>query len=236
VTPQRGPNLPYNVVAGVTPWGGGWFVVSAKMHGSTFAVEPPRQYDAFIDVLGERPAFSAIVLNAPIGYLDLPEERGRVCDHEARLLLGRRGTSVRNAPARAVLEGRLPWQQSGLDAVTATLLPRYREVASEMSPFRQRVLYEGNPELSFYQMNKDTPLRHSKKSENGRQERLAILLDKIPAFENIVDEGVGDVPIKHLFDAAALLWTARRISGHAALRIPADAQWDSEGLRMEFVY
>jgi predicted RNase H-like nuclease len=206
------------------------------MHGSTFAVEPPRQYDAFIDVLGERPAFSAIVLNAPIGYLDLPEERGRVCDHEARLLLGRRGTSVRNAPARAVLEGRLPWQQSGLDAVTATLLPRYREVASEMSPFRQRVLYEGNPELSFYQMNKDTPLRHSKKSENGRQERLAILLDKIPAFENIVDEGVGDVPIKHLFDAAALLWTARRISGHAALRIPADAQWDSEGLRMEFVY
>jgi predicted RNase H-like nuclease len=236
VTPQRGPNLPYNVVAGVTPWGGGWFVVSAKMHGSTFAAERPHQYETFLDVLSERPSFSVVVMNAPIGYLDLPEEHGRVCDHEARLLLGRRGATVHNAPSRAVVEGRVPWEQSGLDAITGTLLPRYREVAAEMSPFRQRVVFEGQPELSFYQMNKDTPLRHSKKSENGYEERLAILVEKIPAFENIVAEGVGDVPIKHLFDAAALLWTARRISGRAALRIPAEAQWDSEGLRMEFVY
>ena len=42
--------------------------------------------------------------------------------------------------------------------MSATLLPRYKEVATEMSPFRQRVVYEGNPELSFYQLNQDNPL------------------------------------------------------------------------------
>jgi predicted RNase H-like nuclease len=38
-----------------------------------------------------------------------------------------------------------------------------------------------------------------------------------------------------LLDAAALLWTARRISARAGTRLPADPEWDVEGLRMEFV-
>ena len=42
------------------------------------------------------------------------------------------------------------------------MIPRYREVAAEMSPYRQRVVYEGHPELSFYQLHKDTPLTTSK--------------------------------------------------------------------------
>jgi hypothetical protein len=33
-----------------------------------------------------------------------------------------------------------------------------------------------------------------------------------------------------------LLWTARRVFARAAKRLPAEAEWDSEGMRMEFVY
>jgi predicted RNase H-like nuclease len=40
---------------------------------------------------------------------------------------------------------------------------------------------------------------------------------------------------KHLNDAAALMWTARRVFGRAARRLPKEAEWDSEGLRMEIV-
>jgi len=132
------------VVAGVTPCGPGWLVASAKQAGSTFAPEPPKLYDTFLEVLSERPSFAIVVINVPIGYLDTPASGARKCDVEARSLLGRRGASVHNAPSRAVLTGEVPMSESGLDAVTATIFPKYQEVAEEMSPYRQRVVYEGH--------------------------------------------------------------------------------------------
>jgi predicted RNase H-like nuclease len=206
------------------------------MHGSTFAPETPRIYESFLDMLSEHPAYAIIVINAPIGYLDTPEMGPRTCDREVRALVGRRGSAIHNAPSRAVLSGEVSWNEGGLDAVTATMLPHYREVAREMSPFRQRTVYEGNPEVSFYQLNQDESMKRSKKIEAGRDERLEVLESHVPGIEQIMEfelEGVSD---KHRFDALSLLWTARRVHGHAARRIPAEPEWDSEGIRMEIVY
>ena len=233
---HRGPDLPYSVVAGVTPFNDKWLVASAKLAGSTFAPEPPKVYDSFLDVLSERPAFSVIVVNVPIGFLDTPEMGPRTCDRQARALLGRRGTAVHNAPSQAVFDGRVEQGQDGLDAVTRTMMPRYREVAKEMSPYRQRVVYEGHPELSFFQLHKDTPLKNSKVITEGKEERRLILEDRIRGSERYLDATNFDVPQKHLYDSFALLWTARRVYGHAAKRIPVEPEWDSEGLRMEIVY
>ncbi len=233
---HRGPDLPYSVIAGTTPWAGGWVVASAKIHGSNFAPEAPRLYDTLLEVLSERPAFVAVVVNAPIGYFDRPDQGPRSCDLQVRSLLQRRGAAVRNAPTRAVLDGTITWHEAGLDAVSASMLPRYREVAAEMSPYRQRVVYEGQPELSFYQINKDVPLRRSKMVEEGREERRRILVERMQGIEKVIDADLGPVPQKHLFDASALLWTARRVVARAAKRLPVDPQWDTEGLRMEIVY
>ena len=224
------------MVAGVTPCPGGWLVASAKMQGSNFAPEPPKVYPAFLEVLDERPSFEVIVVNVPIGYRDATGQPGRVCDGEARAMLGRRGSSIRNAPTRMVMNGDMTWRQAGLDAVTGTMLPRYREVALEMSPFRQRVVYEGNPELSFFQINRDSPMTRSKRTEMGREERRAILLERLPGINKVLDANLPRVSPKHLFDASALLWTARRVFGRAAKRLPSNADWDSEGMRMEIVY
>lgn len=224
------------MVAGLTPYKGKWLVASAKMAGSTFAPEPPKIYDSFSEVLSERPAFAAIVINAPVGYLDTPNAGLRSCDVQARIILGRRGSAIHNAPSRAVLDGTIPEWEGGLDAVTMTMLPRYREVALEMSPYRQRVIYEGNPELSFYQLHRDTPLQRSKKIEEGREERRVIVEEKIRGSERYLDGGADDIFEKHLLDAFALVWSARRVHGHAAKRVPKEPEWDSEGLRMEFVY
>jgi len=206
------------------------------MQGSNFAPEPPKVYDTFLEVLNERPSFEAVVVNVPIGYRDVPGSGIRKCDGEARALIGLRGAAVHNAPTRAVLNGSITWREGGLDAVSAMMLPRYREVAAEMSPFRQRIVYEGNPELSFYQLNKDTPLRRSKQIEMGREERRALLLEKLPGIDKVINAQIPRVLEKHLYDASALLWTARRVFGRAAKRLPADAEWDSEGIRMEIVY
>lgn len=232
---RRGPDLAYSRVAGVIPCGRRWLVASAKVHAATFAPEAAQLFDTVADVLSERPAYSAIVLYAPIGYRDEPGSAPRSCDLEARALLGRRGSSVRSAPSRKSVEGGLERGADGLDAVTAMLLPRYREVAAEMSPYRQRVVYEGNPELSFYQLNANRPLRWSKRREEGREERRVVLEKKIQGMSHFLDVDLRGVSTHHLYDAAALMWSARRVLGHAAKRLPANAEWDSEGLRMELV-
>jgi predicted RNase H-like nuclease len=236
MSPQRGPELPYTVVAAVTPYGGGWLVASAKMHAATFAPEQPRGYSTFLEVLEERPAFSVIVVNAPIGYMDSPSDGPRVCDTEARRLLGRRGTAVQNAPTRLDLNSPELCPQSRLGAVSRVLLPRYREVALEMASYRQRVVYEGHPELSFYQLNENRPLLWSKRREEGRQERRSLLEKKVSGANKIIDADIKGAPEKHLLDLAALLWSSRRILGRAAVRIPREGEWDSEGLREELVY
>jgi predicted RNase H-like nuclease len=104
-----------------------------------------------------------------------------------------------------------------------------------MSPYGQRAVYEGNPELSFYQLNKDNPIVLSKRKESGRDERREVLIERIPGIDKVIDVDLQFVRPKHLNDAAALMWTARRVFGRAARRLPKEAEWDSEGLRMEIV-
>ncbi len=232
---RRGPELPYSVVAGVKPCATGWLVAAAKLHGTTFAPEDPRVVETFIEVLDQRPAFATIALNAPIGYLDVFEPGGRSCDKQARALLGRRGAAIQSAPIRSQLDEEIPPSGDGLSAVARKLLPRYREVAVEMAPYRQRSVYEVSSELSFFQLNEDKPLRWSKRTLSGQQERRDLLARRIPGGERIFDAHIPRVPYSHLLDVAAFMWTARRIFARAGVRIPEDPEWDDQGLRMEIV-
>jgi predicted RNase H-like nuclease len=209
-------------------------VASAKLHAATFAPEEPKVVAKFAEVFEERPQFEVIALNAPIGYPDTPEQ-GRECDRVARKLLGRRAMTVRNAPTRQTVESGLVRLDERLDAISLVLLPRYAEVAAEMLPYRQRTVYEAHPELSFFVINADTPLRRSKHSEEGVAERRTLLEKRIPGIRRVLESGLDGVSAPHLYDAAALLWTARRIFAKAATRIPEHPEWDSEGLRREIV-
>jgi predicted RNase H-like nuclease len=234
VPSRGGPPLPYSVVASVTPCPGGWLVASAKLHAATFAPEDPRVVAKFAEVFDERPQFDVIALNAPVGYPDNPED-GRTCDRVARKLLGRRAMTVRNVPTRETVESGLVRLDERLDAVSLVLLARYAEVAAEMLPYRQRTVYEAHPELSFYVINADAPLKRSKHSEEGIEERRTLLEKRIPGIRRVLDFELDGVPTPHLYDAAALLWTSRRIFAKAATRIPEHPEWDAEGLRREIV-
>jgi predicted RNase H-like nuclease len=214
-TSRRGPDLPYSVVAGVTPCRGGWLVAGAKLHGTIFAPEDPVRLETFIDVVDQRPAYSIIALNAPVGGLEQASSGGRTCDREARALLGRRGSAVKSAPVHADTPSGTNLLPDQLDAITRTLLPRYQEVASEMAPFRQRTIYEVNADLSFYQLNGDVPMQWSKHSEKGIAERRALLELKMPGSLRIVDAEVPGATTSHLLDAGAILWMAIRIFAKA---------------------
>jgi predicted RNase H-like nuclease len=232
---RHGPDLPYSVVAGVTVCRGGWLVAGAKLQGTIFAPEDPVRLETFVDVVDQRPAYSVIALNAPVGGLEQAKVGGRTCDREARALLGRRGAAVKSAPIYVDSPEGIDLLPDHLDAISRTLLPRYQEVAREMAPFRQRVIYEVNADLSFFQLNGDVPMRWSKYSEKGREERRSLLEEKLPGVLRIIEAEVPGASLAHLLDASAILWTARRIFAKAAVRIPADPEWDDQGLRMEIV-
>ena len=122
-----------------------------------------------------------------------------------------------------------------MSAVARLRLPRIRETANELQPYWQRTVYEVHPELSFYQLNEDQPLQWSKHRTMGRKERRALLETRLPGVERVLDAKVGRIREFHLLDAAACLWTARRIAARAVQRLPEDPEWDSEGIRMELV-
>ena len=201
----------------------------------TFAPEARGSLATFAEVLDERPSFSVIALNAPIGYVEEIQQAGG----PVIAWLGpswAAGSTIHNAPTRATCEeacrrhGRPPRCDQHI-----VLFRRYREVAAEMAPYRQRTVYEVHPELSFFQINGDEPLRWSKKFEAGREERRALLEKRIPGSIESSKRELDDVPLSHLLDAAAMLWTARRIFARAGTRFPTDPEWDDQGLRMEFV-
>jgi len=234
VITRRGPELPYKLVAGVVPSAGKWLVASAKVSGATFSPEAPRLIDTFSLVLDERPTFDAIVINAPIGLPTGVDLGYRTCDIEARELLGERGNVITAVPGRRVFEKK-DMSVDGLDAITQVLMPRYRDVVSEMSPYRQRQVYEGKPELSFLQLNGGVPMKYPKFRAQGQAERRALLVSKLNGIERVLDFEIDRVKPYHLTDAAVLVWSARRAFTHTARRLPFEPEWDSEGLRMEYV-
>ena len=111
-----------------------------------------------------------------------------------------------------------------------------REAERELQPFHSRSFFSANPDVSFTQMNGEEPLKTSPYHEDGRDERLKLIQERLPGVDEVImrvpPEGAGLV---HLMQAAALLFTARRAAGRAISRMPLDPTWDDEGIRMEIV-
>ncbi len=123
----------------------------------------------------------------------------------------------------------------GMSAPQWAMLRRIAEVDANIAPYWQRTVYEVHPELSFYQLNEDTPLRYGKHLHRGVAERRALIERRMPMMADALDRRVRGARRHHLIDAAACLWTARRIAGRAVNRLPDFPEWDEIGLRMEYV-
>jgi predicted RNase H-like nuclease len=259
--PKRRTPLPYDLIAGVEPCPGGWLVVSGRLIGTTMTLQEPEVLARFVDVLDYKPAFTVIAVHAPIGLIEKPQAGGRTCEREARRLLGHpRGGAIGSAPSRlAVAEPPLEAPSSArgfleileleedelliepaagpeaLNPIARRLLPKVREVAEELQPYWQRTVYEVHPELSFFQLNGDMPVRYAKHTAAGRDERSQLLENRLPYMGTVMNTPVAGASTYHLLDATADLWTARRIMARAVARLPKDPEWDEQGLRMEIV-
>ena len=235
-TPQqlrRGAPLAYRPLAGVEPCPAGWFVVSGKLQGVSLFPEPPQVMATITDLLDARPPYDIIALHAPIG---LPGERtpgGRACDRQARKLLGtRRGAAISAPPSRSDVYDA---SGDGLSAVVRAQLARIREVQRDVASYHQRTVFEVHPELGFFQLNDDKPLRYAKRTHLGMEERLELLRARMPGLDRVLDNVPDGVRMATVLDACVDLWTARRIAARAVARLPEVPEWNEDGLRMELV-
>jgi predicted RNase H-like nuclease len=230
---KRGAQLPYRPLCGVEPTPGGWLVVPGKLQGISLFPDVALVMPVLIDVLDYRPPFEIIALHSPIGLPSDHVKGGRACDVEARKLLGqRRGAAIMSPPKRSMLDDE---KQEGMSAVVRALLPRIREVQRDVASYHQRTVYEVHPELGFYQLNEDKPLRYGKRTQAGMAERTQLLADRMPGLERVLEYRPEGVTVPRLLDACINLWTARRIAARAVTRLPEVPEWNEDGLRMELV-
>lgn len=147
-------------VAGVDGTPRGWAVV---IIGASQPVV--RRVRALADIF-DGTQFDIVAVDVPIGLLDAYEIGGRVCDREARKLLGRpRGSSVFAAPVRAVLQAN-SWDEGcklsrassccgkAISKQTYAIVDKIREVDKLMQarPDLRRVVREVHPEVCFCQL------------------------------------------------------------------------------------
>ena len=233
--------LPYKMLGGVTPCPGGWLVLPARLAGVTVIVEDPLVVPTLLEVLDFKPKFEAAAIYAPVGFEDDPVGPYRPCDDEAKDMVGwPRCVGIRPIPSRAALHASSRDEARRLEPwLTNEDLRRFRwirEAEAEFQPFHQRNWFAAHPDLSFYVLNGDQPLTSSPYQQDGVIERINLIRNKLPGVEEAVlrtpPAGAGQL---HLLQAAGLLWTARRASGRAVNRLPADPTWDASGLRMELV-
>jgi len=165
-----------------------------------------------------------VAVDMPIG---LPRVgQARVCDRQARALLGPRRQCVFSAPARHYLEAREFSQVKGMSLQSFHLLPKIRQLDEWMTPERQLRVWEAHPELTFARLAGGS-LFESKRTEAGRLRRLQLVSPHAPhpTWKR------SQVRPDDLLDAAALLHCARE-----PVCPLGDGQRDERGLIMQISY
>lgn len=233
------------MVAGVDGIADGWLAVLMQpvdqQHNTRCEV---RRVGKLRDLIDTVPALSVIAIDIPIGLADVYERGGRSCDRLARSLLSVRRSSVFPTPIRGTLAA-ATWEEAcvisrgsantgmGLSKQAFGILPKIREIdelLQDHQELRSRI-YEVHPELCFRRLA-GAPMRHPKKSAEGRAERH-LLLENVFDLSAIEASGAAvRAPTVDLLDAAVACWTAARLYNGTAISHPDHAPLDSTGLPM----
>ena len=191
-----------------------------------------------------------ILIDIPIGLRDKGDDE-RLCDTEARRLLGDRASSVFPAPCREAVhaesykEGsRINNERTGrkLSKQSWGLVPKIREVDDLLlsdEKARERIR-EIHPEICFWALAGGHPMDHHKSAEQGYLERAHVLEAVFPGAYDIIANALdqwtrGDVARDDILDALAAAVTAAA-GLHALASIPNNPDTDSNDLPMQMLY
>jgi predicted RNase H-like nuclease len=225
-------------VAGVDGCRAGWVcfkVEATSLATSVEVIDLP-------ELLKNRPNdLACLGIDIPIGLLNGP----RACDTAARKLLKQpRGRSVFSAPCRASLlattyanANRINREktESGLSQQSYCIGPKIKQVDDAITPDCQKWAFEVHPEVCFWALNQQSPMKHSKKTEEGRNTRLELLSPVFPGIGHLLADRPSGVAKDDLLDAAAAAWTALRLHKSDALNV-CQPESDERGLAVTICY
>jgi predicted RNase H-like nuclease len=228
-------------ICGVDGCQAGWIALTLETQSRKIE---PKRFTTFAELVNARATSTIIAIDIPIG---LPDQGHRLCDQQARQLLGcPRCRSVFRAPIRAMLSACTHAEAcrigrsidgKGLSVQTWGIMPKIREVDQRLrkdDALRNRVR-EVHPEVCFYHLAGRQPMTSSKKHAAGQKERQALL-------EGVFGDATGHVlarrrelhsAVDDILDAFAALWTAERIVSKQFFTLPPNPPLDAFGLRME---
>lgn len=233
-------------VVGADCCSGGWFAVSIiDRCGWKTSIFPD-----IITLWKNSKDTSLILIDIPIGLREKGTKE-RLCDIEARKLLGRkRAMSVFPAPCRAALYAqnyreacKINKRVTGrkLTLQTWNIIPRIREVdvliSKEISA--RSKIREIHPEVCFWALL-GKPMKHSKKIDLGFYERKELLKSIFPYAEDIINHSLytyrrKQVKKDDILDAFVAAVTAA-LGSNSLASIPERGELDSKGIAMEIVY
>lgn len=229
----------------------GWFSVGLDRFGG-YEVEV---FTSFEGLLAHYSSARLVLVDIPIGLPEGPDRRE--CDRQARKLLGRRGSSVFPAPTRqtaeqaaaapkdyrAALATERRYAGKGISRQAFAISPKIAEVDAML---RSRdtgatpVVREVHPEVCFWRLNDERPMKFTKKKPAGRAERLGVLRKEDSRSEEIYEQACSSFLRKvvgrdDVLDALVAVLVARERVDRLRT-IPEIPPRDARGLPMEMVY
>ena len=212
-------------------------------------------FTSFGELLAHYSGARLVLADIPIGLPEGPERRE--CDRLARKLLGRRGSSVFPAPTRqtaeqaaaspkdyrAALAIERRFAGKGISRQAFAISPKIAEVDAVLRSLptgAEPMVREVHPELCFWMLNNERPMRYSKKKSTGRAERLAVLKEEDSRSEEIYEEACSKffrkvVGRDDILDALVAVFVARERADRLRM-IPEVPPRDAKGLPMEMVF
>jgi predicted RNase H-like nuclease len=232
------------IVAGVDGCKAGWLVAIVEVKGRSIESRETSVAKDFVDVVSATSDCEVICIDIPIGLSD--GDRPRACDVEARRILGgRRASSVFPAPIRPILSYRQYTTANtisrrlgkGISRQSFALLEKIRQVDYVMTPEIQKRIREIHPEVCFWALNGQRPLREGKRSRAGQAKRHRLLERVLNGVNKCMQAAdMRGYAVDDVYDAIVAAWTAGRVALDKAATLPAKPDTDSNGLRMEMVY
>jgi predicted RNase H-like nuclease len=223
----------------------GWFYVSLD-ESDNYETDVIPDIQSLIDKFHEE---FLILVDIPIG-LQHNGKNERLCDKEARKILGNRRSSVFPVPCRkAVYENTYEEASRINHALTGRHLSKQswfitkkiRQVDELLvNSMNRKLVREVHPEICFWGLKGGKSMNYYKRTPEGSYERLEVIRRVYKECDGLVDGALrkykkSDVKKDDILDALVAAVTAR--CGFKALKtIPDAPEHDETGLPMEIVY
>ena len=222
----------------------GWFFVG---------IDENDQYEfgilsAFQQILSNVDRAKQVFVDIPIGLRE-KDARERLCDTEARKVLGKRKSSVFPAPSRKALAfddyaeaSQINFYNAGrrLSKQSFAISRKIEEVDKFLiSSSLQGKIREMHPEVCFWALNNYHPMQFNKKKSDGIEERKSVLKKYFSNTDSLIQEVRSkylkkDLATDDIIDSLVGAVSARSYKNLA--KLPEVPETDNKGLKMEIVY